>query len=160
MSALRQRRAEDLRKVRDLAARSGGRIAVTRVVGDPVTQIGLLIRATTAGSAAYPRARATRTDVVVDLPARFPFEAPIARVVSPILHPNIWKNGQICFGTVWIPTHGLDLLVRRIVSIVTFNPSELNPRSPANGATLAWYQDTLRRNPGAFPTDRLAEELR
>jgi hypothetical protein len=160
MSALRQRRVEDLRKVQDLARRSGGRIAITRVDGDPIQKITLLIRANTVGSAAYPQTREDRIGVVIELPARFPFEPPIARVVTPILHPNIWSNGQICFGTVWIKTHGLDLLVRRIVAIVTFDRDGVNPDSVANSAAMNWYRSALPRHPGAFPTDRLAEQLR
>jgi hypothetical protein len=159
MSALRQRRVEDLRKIRDLARRSGDRIAITRVDGDPIQRIALLIRANTVGSPAYPRVRADRIGVVIELPARFPFEPPGARVVTPILHPNIWSHGQICLGSVWIKTHGLDLLVRRIVAIVTFDRDGVNPHSVANGAAMAWYQAALARHPGAFPTDRLTEQL-
>jgi hypothetical protein len=160
MSALRQRRVEDLRKVQDLARRTGGRIAVTRVDGDPIHKIDLLIRANTAGSAAYPRVRADRVTVEIQLPARYPLEPPGVRVVTPILHPNIWSHGQICFGSVWIKTHGLDLLVRQIVAIVTFDREGVNPESVANSAAMDWYRMALARHPGAFPTDRLAEQLR
>ncbi|HUN41595.1 MAG TPA: ubiquitin-conjugating enzyme E2 [Acetobacteraceae bacterium] len=160
MSPLQQRRILDLRKVQDLARKSGGRISITCVDGNPIHRIGLSIRATTAGSPAYPRAKVEQIGVEIELPARFPFQAPGARVTTQIFHPNIWSHGQICFGTKWIATEGLDLLVRRIVTIVTFDPLVTNPASPANAAASEWYQAAVRRHPRAFPTDRLAEQLR
>jgi hypothetical protein len=159
MTPLQRRRVEDLRKVRELCERSGGRISLTHVEGSPIHRIGLLIRAATAGSVAYPHTKANRVGVEIDLPARFPFERPAARITTPILHPNVWSSGQICFGAKWIATQGLDLVVRQIVAIVTFDPLVLNAASPANGEALRWYQGTLRRHPRAFPTDRLAEYL-
>jgi len=159
MTPLQLRRVQDLRCVQELAARSGGRIVVTGADGNPIQRIGLAIRAITAPSAAYPQARTDRIGVEIMLPARFPFEPPAARITTPILHPNVWPNGTICLGSKWIPTQGLDLLVRRIVSIVTFDPLVLNAASPANGAALNWYLTAVRRFPSAFPTDRLAERL-
>ncbi|MBV8189079.1 MAG: hypothetical protein JO339_17690 [Alphaproteobacteria bacterium] len=119
-----------------------------------------MIRAATAGSSAYPHTKASQIGVEINLPARFPFERPAARITTPILHPNVGSSGHICFGTKWIPTHGLDLVVRQIVDIVTFDPMVSNPLSPANGVAAAWYQIAVRRHPRAFPTDRLAELLR
>jgi ubiquitin-protein ligase len=133
---------------------------VTHTDGSPIHRIGLLIRAATAGSSAYPLMKANRIGVEIDLPARFPFERPAARITTPILHPNVGRSGNICFGSTWIPTHGLDLVVRQIVDIVTFDPAVSNPSSPLNGAAASWYRDALRRHPRAFPTDRLAELLR
>ena len=153
------RRQGDVQKVRDLASRSGGRIVVTRCEGSPVSRVALAIHAVTAPSAAYPQAQARRVDVEVLLPARFPFEAPAARVTTPILHPNVWPGGNICLGATWLPTQGLDLLVRRIVAIVTFDPLVLNEASPANRVALEWYREARRRHPAAFPTDRLLEQL-
>ena len=40
MSPLQRRRAEDLRKVYGLCDRSGGRISVTKVDGNPIHRIG------------------------------------------------------------------------------------------------------------------------
>ena len=76
-------------------------------------------------------------------------------ISTPILHPNVYVSGRICLGIKWIPSFGLDLLVRRIVQIVTFDPTILNKRSPANSEALAWYCQARQANSGAFPTDTL-----
>ncbi len=159
MSPQQKRRVLDLQKIQHLTQRSGGRVAVIRTDGDPIHRIGLRIDAVTAGSAHYPLAKARGIGVEINLPARFPFQPPSARITTPILHPNVFSNGAMCLGTKWLPTEGLDLLVRRIVAIVTFDPRVVNPASPANPAAASWYQEAVRRNPRAFPTDRLAEQL-
>lgn len=48
---------------------------------------------------------------------------------------------------------GLDFLVKRIIQIITFDPTILNERSPANADALSWYRDAQRRHGSAFPTD-------
>ena len=159
MSPLQRRRAEDLRKVYGLCDRSGGRISVTKVDGNPIHRIGLLIRATTACSIDYPRRVVKQVGVEIDLPTRFPFERPAARITTPILHPNVYVSGQICFGEKWIPTQGLDLVVRQIVAIVTFDPLVLNAASPANPIARDWYRTAVVHHRRAFPTDRLGAML-
>jgi hypothetical protein len=93
------------------------------------------------------------TRVTIDLPSRYPLTAPTAAIRTPILHPNVYSSGQICLGVTWIPTFGLDFLVKRIIQIITFDPAILNEKSPANGEALSWYRDAVRRHAHAFPTD-------
>jgi ubiquitin-protein ligase len=159
-SPLQRRRMLDLHKVQHLAQRSGGRVVVTRVEGNPLHRLVLHIDAVTVGSTLYPAMKQRGVDVEIALPARFPFEAPAVRITSPIVHPNIWTGGAVCLGSKWLPTEGLDRLAQRIVNIVTFHPNLVNLASPANAAAAQWYRDAVRQRPGAFPTDRLGETLR
>jgi ubiquitin-protein ligase len=153
MSAFDERRLEDLDKLRQLAAQAPNRLRIARVEGNPPHEIELELLFKTAPSQHYPRAVQQRTLLVVSLPARYPFVAPTAIIKTPILHPNVYSGGTICLGMRWLPASGLDLLIKRIVQIITFDPTILNEDSPANRDALEWYRHAHRQHPGAFPTD-------
>lgn len=155
MSAGAERRREDLRRLESLCASSGGRVRLLGRKGDPPSEIIIELRCKTAGSRDYPGRYVEHTEVRIQFPARYPFQEPLAEVLTPIFHPNVFPAGRICFGTKWIPTEGLDLLVKRIGQIVTFDPALLNEHSPANRDAVGWYRATRARHPGAFPTDSL-----
>ena len=109
----------------------------------------------TSGSRAYPAAREARTRLVIDLPARYPFQPPIATVTTPIFHPNVHPSGLVCLGAKWLPSEGMDLFVRRVARLLTFDPQLVNVQSAANPDALFWYLDALARYPGAFPSARV-----
>jgi ubiquitin-protein ligase len=134
---------------------SGGRLQVVDRKGDPPNEITIELRCKTAASTEYPAHHAERTEVRIQFPARYPFQEPLAEIKTRILHPNVYTSGRICFGTKWIPTEGLDLLVKRIGQIITFDPSVLNEQSPANRDAVNWYRSAKLKFPQAFPTDSL-----
>ena len=70
----------------------------------------------------------------------------------------MYASGSICFGTKWLPSEGLELLVRRVAQIITFDPSILNVDSPANVDAKTWYLGARQRYPGNFPTDTFSFE--
>ena len=156
MSAFDDRRDQDIEKLRRLQSQSRERVRVTRVTGRPVSEVDVELRVKTAPSEQYPDAVQNVTQLTISLPARYPFVEPGATIRTPIFHPNVYSSGRICLGVRWIPSLGLDLLVRRIVQIVTFDPAVLNEGSPANGRAATWYRQARRTNPGAFPTNSLA----
>jgi hypothetical protein len=149
-----ERRRQDLRKLRELAAHSHGKIRVAGTEGNPPWRVFVDLKYLTAPSAAFPRELQEQTRVQIDLSGRYPLEVPTASIATPIFHPNVYPGGQICLGTKWLTTDTLDILVRRIIQIITFEPSILNENSPANSAALEWYRGTKKRYPRAFPTDR------
>jgi hypothetical protein len=143
----------DLERLRALAAASGGRIGLvgTPAPGRFVLELGYA----TAGSREYPAVRETRTRLVIELPARYPFQTPIATVTTPIFHPNVYPSGLVCLGAKWLPSEGMDLFVRRVARLLTFDPQLVNVQSAANPDALFWYLDALARYPGAFPSERV-----
>jgi ubiquitin-protein ligase len=155
MSAFDERRDQDVQKLRDLQKLARERIRVTRVSGRPANEIDVELDLKTAPSRHYPRMVQKLTQLTISLPARYPFVEPAVTVRTPILHPNVYSSGRICLGVKWIPSFGLDLLVRRVVQIVTFDSAVLNEASPANGDAVAWYRHAKRTHPDAFPTDSL-----
>lgn len=155
MSAFDERRQQDVQKLRDLERLSRGRIKVTRVAGSPPSEIEAELHLNTAPSEEYPRRTQATTHVNISLPARYPFVEPTVNIQTPIFHPNVYSSGRICLGLKWLPSFGLDLLVRRVAQIITFDPAVLNVQSPANGGAATWYRQSLRTHPHAFPTDSL-----
>ena len=143
----------DLERLQTLAASSGGRISLLAgpSVASPFATVEL--RYATAGSDRYPAERRELTRVGISLPARYPFQPPLAAVQTPIWHPNVFASGTICLGTKWSPTEGLDLFVQRLARLLTFDPLLVNTASPAHREAAAWYERARRQHPQAFPSD-------
>jgi ubiquitin-protein ligase len=152
MTALATRRETDVQKLQAMSANSGGRIRVVHVNGTPPTSVEVQLAYPTAGSKSYPASVQRTTNVVIDLGARYPFSEPRVAIKSPIIHPNVYASGQVCLGSKWMPTQGLDLLLKRLIAIITYDPAILNANSPANRDALNWYTATHKMHPSAFPT--------
>jgi len=138
-----------------MAAASNGRLRLVGYRGDPPTEITIELACRSAISNAYPQRQVNRIRARIELSARYPFEPPNVFLDPPIFHPNVYTSGHVCLGLKWIPTEGLDLLVRRIARIVTFDPSVVNTSSPANSDAAYWYRHAKVSTPLAFPTDTL-----
>jgi len=149
------RRQADLTRLRELAAQSAGRLELLALPERSGRPIRLALACRTAGSGDYPQAQQHGVTLRIDLPARYPFERPVVTVESPIFHPNVFASGVVCQGEKWLPGEALDILVRRIARLVTFDAAHVNPGSAANRAAAAWYLPQRLRFPAAFPTDRL-----
>jgi len=119
----------------------------------PLTNTAIEFALKTAGSAAYPREVQTTAWIEIVLPARYPFHEPSATFKTAIHHPNVYTSGRVCLGVKWLPSEGLELLVRRLAQIIVFDPIILNEKSPANPAALTWYQSATRQHPTALPTE-------
>lgn len=159
MSAFATRVQEDLRKIEILSRETNGLVKVLSTVGNPVRELVLELGYPTAGSSDFPKVIQNKTTVKIELLSRYPFQEPSAKITTPIYHPNVYSSGQICFGTKWLPSQSLDLLVRRIIKIITFDESLLNEASPANGAALRWYRMAVATTPNSFPTTKLSQDV-
>lgn len=152
MDASGERRLQDLLKVQQLGKLTDGRVKVVSTAGSPLNEVVIELDYPTAPSGDYPARVQRPTRVKIELSAEYPFKEPTAVITTPIYHPNIYSSGRICFGSKWLPTENLSLLVRRILQIITFDPTILNERSPANSQALQWYRSAYRATPKAFPT--------
>ena len=167
MSALAVRLAADSERLRALMLASAGRISLLSAPNGSMQRFLLDLRYNTAGSSGYPHRAGSKQPMIrlaLDLPARYPFQPPVATITTPIFHPNVFASGLVCQGAKWLPSEGMDLFVRRIAKLVTFDPLLVNANSAANADAMRWYVRAVREAPHAFPTDRvdivLAEEER
>lgn len=146
MGAIEERIAQDLQKFSSLSAQTDGRVRVVGTAGNPTRRIDVELHYRTAPSRDYPRKVQEVTTVRIELMSRYPFVEPSAVITTPIFHPNVFPSGKICLGTKWLPSQGLDLLIRRVIQILTFDPTVLNERSPANGHAVDWYRSAVCAN--------------
>lgn len=156
MNPLAERRLQDLAKITRLGVRARGRIAVGETLGTPPSEITVALNYKTAASARYPDDVRETTRIKIVLGARYPFQEPAVEILDPVFNPNVYPSGRVCLGKKWIATEGLDLIVLRVIKILTFDPEILNDWAPANMEAAFWYKSMLASNPGAFPTERIA----
>jgi ubiquitin-protein ligase len=155
MNAHDQRRMQDIQKLEKMEQDLKGRVKVARVNGTPPSEVELHFNLKVASSERYPQEVGTVTKCVISLPARYPFVEPSVTVTTPIIHPNIYTSGKICLGQKWMPSFGLDLLAKRIIQIITYDPNVIDLNPPANSSAASWYKKALAQNRSAFPTDRM-----
>lgn len=155
MDAGRRRREEDIRRLRELAAKSDNAIAIEKVSGTPPSSVTLRLGYVTAASRSYPRETSNVIRLSVSLPARYPLVAPAVTVTTPVFHPNVYTSGLVCLGDTWIASETLDAVVRRVIRLLTFDPLISGGQPPANAAASSWYRDLLRTRPEVFPTQKV-----
>jgi len=143
----------DHQRLRALAAGSGGMIVLRAGPTPALPQAELGLHYAIARSERYPVDVTRETRLRIVLPARYPFQPPVATVLTPVWHPNVFPSGVICLGTRWLASEGLDLFVQRLARLLTFDSLLVNTASPANRAAAEWYTRTRRLRPDAFPSD-------
>jgi len=154
-SAHQLRREADVERLQALAASSHGRLTILEASPGGGAPIRVEVRCRTVSSTDYPGRAAERVRMRINLPARYPFERPTVTIETPIFHPNIFTSGVVCQGDRWIASEGLDLLVRRMIRLVSFDPAHVNPASAANRSAADWYLTQRSRQPSTFPTDQV-----
>jgi Ubiquitin-conjugating enzyme len=153
MSAVSQlRRTQDQQLLLNLIARSEGGLKPKGQLNTQAERITLELTLPTVASIHYPTDIQASCIIEIQLPLRYPFTPPSAKVRSTQWHPNVWPNGNICLGTRWQATEGLDLFVARIVKLLTYDPLLVNLQSMAHSDAGHWYSQALKKHPSAFPT--------
>lgn len=155
MAISNERIKQDILKIEALSKLTNNKVRIKETLGNPTNVIVLELDYPTAPSSHYPNEVQNKTSLKIELLSRYPFQEPSATITTPIFHPNVYASGKVCLGTKWLPTQGLDLLIKRIIQIITFDPLILNEASPANGKALSWYKQASTQYPSSFPTDRL-----
>jgi ubiquitin-protein ligase len=144
----------DHERLRALAAASDEMITLLAGPTPALPQATLELRYAIARSERYPLDVTRQTRLRIVLPARYPFQPPVATVLTPVWHPNVFPAGVICLGSRWLASEGLDLFVQRLARLLTFDSLLVNTASPANRVAAQWYERTRRQQPDAFPSDR------
>ena len=89
--------------------------------------------------------------VKIQLPASYPIMEPSSSMLTSLYHPHIYPSLKICIGRNRITSEYLDLFVKRIGSIIIFDPVYFDYRSPANSDALNWVKNNMH----LFPTDKI-----
>ncbi|HEU0113864.1 MAG TPA: hypothetical protein VFQ80_04280 [Thermomicrobiales bacterium] len=148
MSVGATRRAADFERLRDFAAAHPAALQILQMEGQPPQRY--LLRFVCRGMESLPGGRAryrTTHDVQIVLPAAYPIARPTATVLSPICNPHVFESGAVCLGDAWNPAESLDVFVRRLRSILVWDPLVLDPGSPANWTAMRWAEAHRRDLP-------------
>ena len=88
--------------------------------------------------------------VHVRLPARYPAPSgpPHVRMMTPVFHPHVYPNWDVCMGA-WQTTEFLDDFVLRIGALLQYDRRYLNILDPANEEAVSWAHHNL----ALLPTD-------
>ncbi len=152
MNPVQARLLADRDRLRALADAHPEAIRVVQEVGNPPTgyDIELRCRGVEDLGPKGPILRASHL-VRVRLPASYPIKQPTVQVLTPVRNPHIFPSQMICLGSEWSPGQSLDLFVRRIWRILVWDPAVIDPKSPADLESLAWYE----AHRAAVPFDRI-----
>jgi len=148
MSARDTRIEADIAKINELALRSKGQI---KVLSSTANKIELEFGYKTVSNSSGNITQSTKA--LIELGSRYPFTEPKVKFTTKVFHPNVYDSGQVCLGTKWFPTEGLNLLVERLVKILIFDASVINVKPPASGSASNWYLKKVRSDRSFFPTD-------
>ncbi len=141
-SRLRRLRADQDQMQRVFAAHA--RIRVIETAGEPPERYALeyRLRSLVPGEES-PQVRTVHRAEIV-LPIDYPRRPPLARMLTPIFHPNIDPQ-KICIGDHWSAGQSLAALAVRIGELLSYQ--SYNVKSPLNGRAAAWAEQNLERLP-------------
>jgi ubiquitin-protein ligase len=152
MTATELRRQSDIELINQLSARSRGAVAWLKPANINDHEWLIALQLPTSADRHYPQSVQKKIELKIQLPARYPFAAPVVKITSAIFHPNVFANGTVCLGTQWAPSEGLDLFLTRIGKLIIYDPLYVNSCSAANGAANAWYRLQSGLAPDSFPS--------
>ena len=148
MSARDTRIQADIQKIKTLSEKTGGKVSL---ISSSNLKIELSFKYKTVKNGSGATVNSANAEIA--LSSRYPFAEPKVKFLSEVFHPNVYDSGQVCLGTKWLPTEGLDLLVERLIKILIFDATILNTASPASSSALNWYRKKAATDRGFFPTD-------
>ncbi|EAY00984.1 ubiquitin conjugating protein, putative [Trichomonas vaginalis G3] len=70
----------------------------------------------------------------------FPRSAPEVKFITPVYHPNVYRDGKICLDMLqnkWTPAYDISAILNSIRSLF----DDPNPASPANGEAAEAFQN-------------------
>ena len=141
----------DYEQLRALAANSGGTLQIDSARGNPPDHYVLTFhcRGVERLREGKPIFRAVH-QVEIRLPARYPAPSapPRVRMLTPLFHPHVYPNQEVCIG-YWRTADFLEDFVARLGAMIQYDRRFLDPRDPANEAAIEWAKKNLL----LFPTD-------
>mgnify|MGYP001807109241 CR=1 FL=1 len=150
MSVREKRLRNEFQSVSEMVAQSGGALAIVSTNGNPPYQyvIEYRCRGVERLNGNDPVYRNTH-QVEISLGTNYPNAKPEAKFLTPIFHPNVWPNLDVCLGSKWTMAETLPELIIRIGKIIQYSKDVLNLNSPANDSAKTWAVNNMRR----FPVD-------
>jgi len=125
-------------------ARLHPKVRVEGVAGNPPERYRLLLRVRSLREKGESVVVADTHRLEIALPAGYPRDAPLCRMMTPVFHPNIAPHA-VCIGDHWTAAESLDLMVQRVGEMLGYQ--SYNVKSPLNGRAAQWAEENLHRLP-------------
>lgn len=157
---IREKRLEnDFKELSQLISESGGTLAIVSTQGRPVHQyiIEYRCKGIERLNGSEPIFR-TSHRVEINLGNNYPRNQPEAKFLTPIFHPNVFENLNVCLGNYWTMAENLCELVIRMGKIIQYSDDVTNLKSPANYSAKTWAQNNRRRFPVDTQTFKAAKQ--
>lgn len=150
MSVRSKRLESDFQELTRLVNDSDGSITISSTRGKPVEcyELEYKCRGIERLRGNEPIFRDTHR-VVIILGNDYPRIKPESKFLTPVFHPNVWENLNVCLGAKWTMGETLSELVLRIGKIIQYSKDVLNLDSPANNTAKDWAARNMHR----FPVD-------
>ncbi|NMG60030.1 hypothetical protein E1H12_16270 [Geitlerinema sp. P-1104] len=146
MSIREDRLANDYKALRSLCVFSQSvKVKILEARGNPPEHYRIQIsncKGIESVNGNMPRYRTDHILLIGDFPERYPDpgELPVAKLETPIFHPNVYSNGKFCFQGKDLNTvnEPLDSLVKRIISMIQYKNRRYGV--PANSTAKSWAE--------------------
>lgn len=150
MSVRQKRLQNEFQSVSELVNQSGGSLAILSTEGNPPYEyvIEYRCRGIERLNGNSPVFRTTH-QVQIFLGNNYPNSSPDAKFLTPIFHPNVYNDLEVCLGSYWTMAETIPELIIRIGKIIQYSKDVLNLNSPANSSAKTWAQSNMSR----FPVD-------
>ena len=149
MSIKTRRLKNDFRGVSKLISESGGTLKIISKKGQPPYYylIEYNCRGIERLRGNKPIFRNTHQVEISVAHSDYPFRDPDAKFLTPIFHPNVWEDLNVCLGSYWTPSETIAELILRIGKIIQYSPDVLNLKSPANRKATSWAEKNRKLLP-------------
>lgn len=150
MSVREKRLQNEYIQLRELVTNSAGSLKITSKEGNPPSKYVIEyhckgVEKLNSGNAVFRNVH----QVEISLGSNYPREQPSAKFLTPIFHPNVYSNKNVCLGDYWTMAETLPLLVLRIGKIIQYSKDVMNLNSPAHSDAKKW----AKNNMSDFPID-------
>ncbi len=159
MASVREQRLEtDYRRLQALVAKSQGSITIEFAEGSPPDRYIINLRGRGVEKLDANERPVLRSEhrVRIYMPPRYPLDRVRVKMLTPIFHPHVWPTSEVCIGSDLLPGETLDILVKRLLALVKFDPRYFDFQSVAHQKAATWAQKNLT----IFPFDEVEEPFK
>ncbi len=126
-----QRRRTDYSRIRNFTLRNR-HLKIVGATGNPPSKYTLLY--TCKGYTGSDGGVSSGHRVILTLPTDYPLAVPSFQFETPIFHPNIYADGEVCLGIdadQWLPGIPITTLIAKVGNMIRFSSGTFNLNSKA-----------------------------
>ena len=79
----------------------------------------------------------------IEFSPNYPSYKPYFAFATPVFHPNVAKNGDVCFGKKYSPGNSISEIITRIIEFIRWNRNYIGMDSPFNLDAYEWARKNM-----------------